>query len=347
VTHDFSATSPLHVPDLLNPTLVEATIISAGHIHQTWRVVDGDGREYAVQALNERVFPDFDALNANSTRVSRRLRETGVPTIESVGVGPERGMVHLWDGYAWRASRWVHGRRPDPTDPVDVRNASMAFGRLDGALLGLNDLHEVIANFHDPTLRYQQMLRSVVAAPLDRISAASIILDRIREAWPVVAPAVEARSGLPTRVAHNDAKIDNVIAADDGRMVVIDLDTVMPGTILNDVGEMLRSVVRPIEDEMSTDVAPLEMVEAVMSGFTEGFGELAPPEAELMPWAGVVLTIENAMRFLTDFADGDIYFSVDDPFQNLRRAKVQVDLAEKLLRMQDQIAAVVISVIRG
>jgi len=343
VIDDFSTINPLRVADLFDPGLVEARRVPGGHIHLTWKAVDGDGDEYAVQALNSRVFPDTAVLVGNLIRISAVLRGAGVPIADSAGVGPGRGMSHRHGGRVWRASRWVQGHHPNPADPVEVRKTSAAFGRFDRALVGLDGIHQVIDHFHDPALRYQRMDRAIGLAPPARCRALAATRDRIGELWPIVAPAAAARSGLPGRVCHNDAKLVNAIVADDGRMVIIDLDTVMPGTIIDDVGELVRSVARPVEDDASGSTVPLGMVEAVM----EGFGEFSSHEAALLPWSGLILTIENAMRFLTDFADGDIYFAVTDPEQNLRRAAAQVDLAEQLLAAHDQITVAASNAIRG
>jgi Ser/Thr protein kinase RdoA (MazF antagonist) len=139
---------------------------------------------------------------------------------------------------------------------------------------------------------------------------------------------------LPVRVAHNDAKAANVLLDAAGRPAgVLDLDTTMAGTILADVGELVRSATR-LRPEDVADPAPVlaGRLAAVTEGFLAGWGEpLHPAEAAALPLAGVVLTLENAVRFLTDHLDGHFYYAADGPGHNLRRHRAAVVQGRALL----------------
>lgn len=345
--HKFCAPTD-RVPDkLVGSGIREVRRVSRGHIHDTWWAVDENGDCFAIQALNHRVFADPWALADNLAKVNRRLITAGVPTAEAVGVGPSGAGLQQVAGRFWRAARWVDGRHPDPVCPDDVRAVAEAFGRFDSALAGVIGLNVAIPDFHDPPLRLARLRESADADPHGRSGSAMEAMGRVEELMITISPALAAKRDLPARIAHNDAKVDNAIIDRDGVITVIDLDTVMPGSILDDIGELVRSVVRPVEDKAIPGEIPVEMIEVIVSGFVRGFGEMTSTEAELVPWAGLVLTVENAIRFLTDFIEGDDYFAVDDPHHNMRRALAQIDLADRLVVAHDTIVAAVAGVIRG
>jgi len=341
VTEDFSNAID-EIPSGLFRLGVEATTrIPTGHIHRTWRVVDHMGRAFAVQSIDRRVFPDVRSLADNAEAIVSRLEAGGISYAAPVGLGPADSRVLFVDGQAWRATRWVDGRRPNPMVVDEVQATSRAFGRFASALASLDGLHEVIPSFHDPYLRLDRLHSSMSTNDHGRVGDAADAADHIGELMAFISPALDARRKLPVRVAHNDAKIDNAIIGADGVITVIDLDTVMPGSIVDDIGELIRSVIRPVEDQAMPGGVSLEMVTSIVGGFTGGFGDISSSEAEYLPWAGLVLTVENAMRFLTDFIDGDRYFAVDGPTRNLRRAVAQIELADQLVEAHDSIAAAV------
>ena len=168
---------------------------------------------------------------------------------------------------------------------------------------------------------------------------------RHRGLAPVLTAPLEAGM-IPTRVAHNDAKIANVLFdGTTGRAaMVIDLDTVMPGTPLFDFGDLVRSSVsRSAEDTTALDdvVAEPELYLALREGYLEGTaGLLTPAEIALLEPAGRVITWEQAIRFLTDYLDGDVYFATEHRDHNLERARAQLALLASLERQKDVFRAI-------
>ena len=162
----------------------------------------------------------------------------------------------------------------------------------------------------------------------NRLDEAATTLGRLREAlgWLDAQPGRDAWEAVPTRVAHHDAKGVNLVFADDGAMAVLDLDTVMSGTILSDIGELIRTCARP-----STDSSPFDLDVAVgaVRGFIRGWGlGLDPAEVAALPVAGILMTTQNAVRFLADHLQGDTYYRVAEPGRNLDRARVMLAHAE-------------------
>jgi N-acetylhexosamine 1-kinase len=312
--------------------------VGVGHIHRTRVVALDDGRRLVCQRLNTVVFPDLDGLTANWLLVADAAEAAGVRTPRLL---PASGGGHLWrdrDGQAWRAYEELPGVVADPTpDDLTARAVAAHVGRFDAACRRLDPaaLAVTVPRFHDLDDRAARLARAVDADPAGRVGerAAEIddcfgLLDAVRgtEAWA-------AWAELPTRIAHNDAKGANVVLDPAGRPAgVLDLDTVMAGTVLADVGELVRSGTRAgAEDVVGPPVAAARTA-AVVDGFLAGWGEpLDAAERAALPIAGAVLTLENAVRFLDDHLAGDVYFAVADPGQNLRRHRAAAAQVRALL----------------
>ena len=161
-------------------------------------------------------------------------------------------------------------------------------------------------------------------------------IDPSPDSLPEILPALRARGDLPERIAHNDAKIGNVLfdASTGDVLCVVDLDTVMPGLSLHDFGDMVRSMAGPASEE-DTDLAriavDLHFFDAVVSGYLEALGAwLTPVERAHLVTAGQVMTLEQGIRFLTDFLTGDHYYPTQRPNHNLERCRTQFALFESL-----------------
>ncbi len=325
-------------PGLLPDALDSAERVAHGHIHQTWRVTDSAGGEWAVQRISTTVFDDPDALATNLRRVTDAARKAGVPTLIPVAVGPQELPILRYEDGVWRASRWIEGRRMQPSDLGDSRVAAAAFGAFDAAVSDVSGLVEVLPHFHDPLMRFDRLGVAVSTDRLGRAAPAMDLVSRLEQIRAARSEELSAWNRLPIRVAHNDAKATNVLMDTEGRAVVIDLDTVMSGTVLADIGELVRSTVRPVEDQITDTVVDPGLVGEIVGAFTRAFGSLTSDETALLGDAGLILTTENAVRFLTDHLEGDIYFTVDDPDHNFRRAEAQTALAESLVGASVEIA---------
>jgi hypothetical protein len=199
-------------------------------------------------------------------------------------------------------------------------------------------LAETIPGFHDTKRRLARLEAAAGRDALGRAGevAAQLGFARSRVGYARVVPELTASGALPVRVVHNDAKLGNVLfdihTAE--ALAVVDLDTVMPGTLLSDVGDLIRSIASPTaEDERALDriVVSSELVEALAGGFLEGCGAvLAEAERRLLVFAGILLAYEQGVRFLTDHLEGDVYYRVTRPGQNLDRARAQFRLVECL-----------------
>lgn len=305
--------------------------LPGGHIHRNFRVQLGP-IDLVVQQLNDHVFSDLDALQANLVVVCDHLRNVGFPSLQPVPTVEGLLRFETADTGSWRAMHFVEGTTGDVTVEVDgLRSISEFFGRFDAALaeLPVDALVETIPRFHDFGFRLSQLTDAISVDRVGRVAGCAAAIDRCMNAV-VNLSAVEGWSewhSLPVRLVHNDAKATNVMLDSSGSpAMVLDLDTCMSGTLLNDVGELVRS--------FGKQPQPLdfERIDAVIEGFRFGWGsDLAPEEIALLPLAGAKLAIENAVRFLADHLDGDRYFRLSGTQSNLARFIAEVAHGEDLL----------------
>jgi len=315
-----------------------------GRIHQTWLVECDSGRRYVLQCLNSHVFRDLDAVMQNVVRVcahlERRLSGRGAPGLQPLRLVPTRAGAS-WlcqQGGGWRAYEYVEGTRTlERADtPDQAYQAALAFGRFAALLADLPDppLHETIPGFHDTVARGFALADAVERDTQGRVSGAEREIAALAGHWDLALriPALCRAGRLQRRVVHNDTKLNNVLFDErTGRAAcVIDLDTVMPGYLAYDFGDLVRSAGNSAPEE-GADPASAELrmpiFEALAEGYLEGARDvLDAADRESLAFAGPLLAFEVAMRFLTDHLEGDRYFRVANAGQNLERARVQLAL---------------------
>jgi len=334
-----------------------------GHINDTWRVtVEGGGRrsQYVLQRLNSGVFIQPELVMQNVARVTARLnRQQGTLAAGSIRV-PElipskNGLSWYRDaaGDYWRLVPFITGTvAVDRVSSVrEAREVGRAFGQFHQLLADWDApwLAETIPGFHDTTARFAALdqaiaeaadwLRDEAMQEIAGVLAHRHLAGRIRE--------LQASGALPERVVHNDAKIGNVLFDErSGRAAwVIDLDTVMPGTLLHDFGDLVRSSVSPTaEDErdLSAIEVRMSLFETLADGYLRAAGDtLADEERRHLVFAGRIITLEQAVRFLADFLSGDVYYRTTRPGQNLDRARAQLRLYQSLTEHEAELEEIV------
>ncbi len=349
----------------------EAAPRGRGHINDTYRVVLDDGgavRSCIVQRLNHTVFKDIPRLMDNIARVTTHLRdrlraEPGRdPERETLTVIPARDGANFWQDSAgdfWRAYPCIEGIRVIQTAATtdQAREAGRAFGRFQRLLRDLPPprLHETIPDFHHTPRRFDALRAAVERDSHNRAAAAREEIDfaLAREPLAGVLVAAGADGRLPERVTHNDTKINNVLLDEaTGRgLAVIDLDTVMPGLVPYDFGDMVRTFTctgEEDEPEPARIAFRPEFFEALTEGYAAEAGEfLVPAEWDALEVSGRLITLEIGIRFLTDFLAGDVYFKTRRPEHNLDRAKVQFARLRALEAAETPAAAAVAHIRRG
>ena len=312
------------------PEIGAVVPFGGGHINETF-LVDSAAEELVLQRINVAVFPDPEAVTANIRAVHRHLGGAGLPE----ALPTADGAWLLQDGSgAWRAWKRVPGTAAVVTStPAVARAAGRVLGRFHQGVAGLDPagLVETLPGFHDPAGRLAALRAAVAADPFGRAAgvAAEIASAEASEPLAVLAPDLAAR--VPLRVAHYDAKLDNVLFAGDDAVCLVDLDTVMPGAWFWDVGDLLRSAsTTAAEDEPDPSRVTVDpaLYRAVLDGYGEGLGPdtATPAENEATEYAGAIVTYEQAVRFLTDWIAGDVYYRITRPTHNLDRARAQFRL---------------------
>ena len=332
-------------------SIATVTPISGGHINDSYRVETraehGAARSYLLQRLNPRVFPRPGLVMENVARVARHLARRAARYPALVPAQDGRDWITAASGDVWRMFVFVQGAtvRQRVQSPADAGAAGRAFGEFLRLLADAPPpLHETIPGFHDTRARFAQLDAARGADACHRVSDAlpEITALQAERALADVLPPLLASGAVPVRAVHNDAKIGNVLLDErtGAPLCVIDLDTVMPGSALYDFGDLVRSVTSPSpedEEDLTRVGARLPLFAALTHGYLEAAGNvLSHPERELLGFAGRLITLEQAVRFLTDHLAGDRYYRISRPGHNLIRCRAQLALFRSLT---DQAAA--------
>jgi len=336
-----------------------------GHINDTYCVecvAAGRLVRYILQRVNHRIFAAPDRLMQNIVRVTGHVRAK-LATASPANI--ERGtltVVPARDGKAyhrdeagnwWRVYVFIEGART--YDVVQNRSQAFAAARAFGAFPALLSdfpaatLHETIPAFHHTPSRLARLKEAIGADAHNRAAGAGaeIAFVLAREEMTTRLTTLAGRGELCVRVTHNDTKINNVMIDDatgDG-VCVIDLDTVMPGLSLYDFGDCVRTTTAlAAEDER--DLARVGMSLDLFAALADGYlssarALLSPLEADLLPFSGMLITLEIGIRFLTDYLEGDVYFKTHRPGQNLDRARTQFAMVASMERQMAQMEMIV------
>jgi Ser/Thr protein kinase RdoA (MazF antagonist) len=297
-----------------------------GHINETYLVGTAVG-DLVVQRINVAVFGDPEAVTANIVTVHRHLRGAALP--EPVPTSDGRWLLQEGSG-AWRAWRRVPGAAPVATSTPPVAEAAgRLLGRFHRGVAGLDPaaLVETLPGFHDPARRLAALRAVVAEDPCGRAADVAEEIALAEVGGPLAALAADVAARVPRRVAHYDAKLDNVLFAAGEAVCLVDLDTVMPGPWFWDVGDLLRSAATTTAEDDPSAVVDLTLYRAVLDGYRQGLLDAATAaEQEAAGYAGALVTYEQAVRFLTDWIAGDVYYRISRPTQNLDRARAQFRL---------------------
>ena len=338
--------------------------ITYGHINTTYKVFffrGGEIKDYILQRVNTYVFKNPVEVMENIISVTGHIRKK----IKATGVSAKRGVLHYQqtaegkyytlseDGGFWRCCRYID----DSVTFLTAENAKImeesgrAFGEFQQYLADypVENLHIPIPHFHNTVMRYDTFRRAVGKNLSGRAREVQSEIGRYLELEETATEVykMQRRGELPLRVTHNDTKCSNILFDKDSfeHLSVIDLDTVMPGLVAFDFGNAIRSGANTgAEDERDIKKVALDMgkYEAFTKGFIGAVGaSLTENEKSTMALGAVSMTVECGMRFLTDYLDGDKYFKIHYPDQNLVRARCHLALAADMLKRLNEMKSVV------
>jgi hypothetical protein len=336
----------------------------SGHINDTFKVcyaVDGAREYYIHQRINQTVFRDVPALMDNIGRVVRhqrtKLEEAGEREIDRrvlTLVPAVDGADYYQDseGGYWRTYLFIMDAVGIDVveSPEQAYEAAKTFGAFQRQLADLpTRLHETLPGFHDTRSRFNALLRAVEADARNRAAAVRADIDFALAREHMVDTVIDAMAAgdIPERTTHNDTKLNNVLidTASGKGLCVIDLDTVMPGSVLYDFGDMVRSATTTTaedEPDLSTVAMDLTCYEALVSGYLDSVrGFLTRAETALLPVSGPLITFETGLRFLTDYLEGDRYFKTRRPEQNRDRCRKQFRMVRSMEEQMDAMTRIV------
>ncbi|MDP7211774.1 MAG: aminoglycoside phosphotransferase family protein [Vicinamibacterales bacterium] len=351
---------------------ISAVAYGSGHINETFvatyemRAV-GKGTEtrqcrFIHQRINTNIFKDPATLMCNLARVTKHIRGK----LEAQGEDDlERRVLTListrdnidWvideRGNYWRTFQFIEGATTfDVVETVDqAREVGHAFGEFQGQLIDLGppQLAFTIPDFHNTRERLRAFQEAVERDVCNRAASVRDEISRVDHYVDLVDDLLKLqRAGeIPLRVVHNDTKINNVLIDDEtGKgLCVIDLDTVMPGLVADDFGDLIRtssSFAREDERDLSKVVVELPIFEALVIGYLSASGSfLTDSEVDSLIVGSKLMTYEQALRFLADHLTGDTYFRIHREAHNLDRARVQIALLDSIVAHEDEMRSII------
>ena len=329
-----------------------------GHINDTYVA---STQRYILQRINTSVFQDPDGLMENIVNVTEFLKKKiadakGDPERETLTVIPTKDgkpCYHLDENNVFRVYQFIEDTISIESEktPEILYEAGVGFGRFQKMLsdFPVGQLHETIPDFHNTPKRIQALKDAISR---DAAGRAKLVQEEIAFAlenaeWADTVVNGIQDGSIPIRVTHNDTKINNILFDRQTKkaVCVIDLDTVMPGSILYDFGDALRMGGSTAdEDEVNLELVRFD--EATFAAFAKGFlsetkDSLTARELELLPLSVKLMTYECGVRFLTDYLNGDTYFKIHREHHNLDRARNQFRLVQDIAEKEDRLLSLV------
>ena len=343
--------------------VASVTHMVSGHINSSYRITCESGhfrtaQQYLLQRLNRKVFPDPESVMENICRICSHLKQkinqrgftdTQRRVLTPVPLAENKYLYTDENSEYWRMYLYIADTETSLSvrSPEDAFTAGYAFARFHADLSDLPGpaLQEIIPSFHDTPLRLLELEAAVADDICNRAAASEDIINYLlsfREKSGLLVEALNSRT-IPRRVVHNDAKMSNILldVQTGEALCIVDLDTVMPGTVLYDFGDMVRSMTTTAaEDETDADNITLqpELFEALAHGYLRGSASfLTAEERNNLLDAGEIIILEQAVRFLTDYLRGDTYYHTAYPEHNLVRCKSQAALLRSLITQKQKL----------
>lgn len=322
----------------INRTYKVNTLSESNHIHQ-----------YILQRINTNVFPDVDALMSNFQLTTSHLFDNlDMPgehirgTVQTLRPTKD-GKLYFEDfSGVWRMMTYFDNVYSlDIPDNAEVfYYTGISFGRFIKAMISVDPtkIKEVIPNFHNTKSRYSDLETAILSDPEKRVESVLDEITFVRARTGLFGKITDAlESGIiPTRICHNDCNLNNILFDEKTHLpvAIIDLDTVMLSSPLYDFGDSMRigtNTAKDDEKDLNKVSCNLNLYDSYARGYLEACGDiLTKEELELLPYASLIITAEDGIRFLMDYINGDTYYHIDYPDQNLDRARTQLKLLEDM-----------------
>ncbi|WP_276372342.1 aminoglycoside phosphotransferase family protein [Chryseolinea sp. H1M3-3] len=327
--------------------------LTSGLINRTWKVTDGD-KQFILQQINDHVFKRPTELAANIRMLHQYLKAQSPDYlfVSPISNSNNDDLIYVKDVGYFRLFPFIKGSHTIEvvSSAEQAFEASYQFGKFTRLLAGfdVSKLHITIPDFHNLTLRYQQFEAALQNGSPQRIKQSGELIRTIKKHTNIVEQyeQIRKKADVKQRVMHHDTKISNVLFDAYGKgMCVIDLDTIMPGYFISDVGDMMRTYLSPANEEVKN----FEFIEvrddvfsAIVTGYVSAMGkELTAAERNLFFYSGLFLIYMQAIRFLTDHLNNDIYYGARYEDHNFVRAGNQLALLKKMEEKQDTLQTII------
>lgn len=346
-------------------TIVHAQEYGNGHINKTYLVTTSTNEKYILQQINVNVFKKPREVMENIQLVTNHIRkkfknlkcDNSRSVLEIIGTKDKKNYVKHKEGY-WRCYRFIEGAKTyeQITDPQQFYEVGKAIGNFQKQLsdFPIRKLHITIPDFHDTPKRFQKFKEVANADKHDRgmdiFNEIKFVCDRQKDMGIIV--DLLKTNKIPLRVTHNDTKLNNVMIDEQSghAICVIDLDTVMPGSVLYDFGDAIRiGASTALEDEQ--DLSKVKIDLNLFRLFSQGFLEvlrkdLKKDEISNLVASTKIITLECGMRFLTDYLDGDNYFKIHYENHNLVRARAQFKLVKEIEEHEEEMQQIIDDILK-
>ncbi len=326
-----------------------------GHINRTYLVITESSKRYILQKINHHVFKNVPRLMDNVIAVTEHLhKKASNPNrvLHLVHTVKDEMYLHHTDGTFWRVYDYIENSvcLEAAETPNDFYQSAVAFGQFQQDLKDFpaETLFESIPNFHNTPDRFRIFKEVLAKDPMGRAASVkeeiAFALAREEAAGELVTLLEEGK--LPLRVTHNDTKLNNVMLDATTRepLCVMDLDTVMPGLSAYDFGDSIRfgaAVAAEDEQDLNKVEMSLELFETYTKGYISACPDMTEMERKVLPLGAKTITLELGLRFLTDYLDGDHYFTAHREGQNLDRCRTQFKLVADMEKKWDEMNRIV------
>lgn len=311
--------------------------LPGGLIHKTL-LVKTDKGNFVLQKINQNVFRNTKALIENKSKVVSYLHSRNIPTITYLKTLSNEDFCMHEEGM-WQLSEYIPSFTIHRLNKETAVKTGKLLSQFHEALqdFPVNDLQITIPDFHNTEKRFSDLKSRIALASVKRLKAGNKAIDFLLANYSKIAPVVKAINNgeIPVRVAHNDTKVSNILFDSEGNTIcLIDFDTLMPGSILYDVGDTMRSGAN-MSDENEKDLTKVifdkEVYESFISSYMEGSKSfLSAIELRSIHMSLPLILFEQACRFLEDYLNNDSYYSVDYEDHNLVRTKTQIKLFQEV-----------------